>query len=63
MTENNTEQHQQDVFEMRIRHSGLFALTAIAKHHQLPMDMAQLMHDNAVGEKDLTIREIIRIAG
>ena len=64
MTENNnTEQREHDVYEMRIRHSGLFALTAIAKHHQLPMDMAQVMHDNAVGEKDLTIREIIRIAG
>ena len=64
MTENaNTGPSEKDVFEMRVRHSGLFALTAIAKHHQLPMDMAQVMHDNAVGEKDLTIREIINIAG
>ncbi len=64
MTEHaNTGPSEQDFREMRIRHSALFALTAIAKHHQLPMDMAQVMHDNAVGEKDLTIREIINIAG
>lgn len=62
MTELTKEERERQVREMRIRHSGLFALSAIANHHQLPLDMRQLLHDEAVGENDVSIKNLISIA-
>ena len=60
--------HQQDKTQnppeadMKIMHSGLFGLCAIGRHHQLDMDMKQLMHDHAVGGAELSLKELARIA-
>ncbi len=63
MTELSREERERQIRELHVRHSGLFALSAIARHHNLPLDMQQLMHDHAVGENELTRREIMSIAG
>ncbi|MBR4220332.1 MAG: hypothetical protein IKR81_04195, partial [Victivallales bacterium] len=63
MTELSREERERQIRELHVRHSGLFALSAIARHHSLPLDMQQLMHDHAVGENELTTRELISIAG
>ncbi len=49
--------------ELRCRQSGLFGLCAIARHHQLDLDLGQLMHDHAVGESEVPIRQLAAIAG
>ena len=48
---------------LKLVHSGLFALCAIGRHHQLDLDMRQLLHDHAVGGTELTLRELAHIAG
>ncbi|MBQ6473068.1 MAG: peptidase domain-containing ABC transporter, partial [Victivallales bacterium] len=48
--------------DLKQTHSGLFALCAIGRHHQLDMDMRQLLHDHAVGGAELTLRELAHIA-
>lgn len=48
--------------ELRSRQSGMFALSAIARHFQVDLDLQQMLHDNAAGEADLSVREIIGIA-
>ena len=63
MTELSREERERQIRELHVRHSGLFALSAIARHHNLPLDMQQLMHDHAVGENDITRRELISFAG
>ncbi|MBP5638832.1 MAG: peptidase domain-containing ABC transporter [Victivallales bacterium] len=57
------EAKEREIREQRVRHSGFFALNAIARHHGLPLDMQQLMHEHAAGENDLTPRELVSIAG
>lgn len=42
--------------------SGLFCLTAIARHHQVTMDMRRLMHEYAIGEEEPTIPELLEMA-
>ena len=49
--------------ELRKRHSGLFGISAIARHHQVDLDLKQLLHDHAVGENELALKELARIAG
>jgi len=45
------------------KHSALFGLTAIGRHHNVPLDIRRLLHDYAVGEEDVSARELIEIAG
>lgn len=44
------------------KHSGLFALTAIGRHHNVPLDIRRLLHDYAIGEKEVSARELVEIA-
>ena len=44
------------------RQSALFALTAIARHHNVPMDLRRLLHDYAVSDAEVTLRQLLEIA-
>jgi ATP-binding cassette subfamily B protein len=48
--------------DLKVTHSGLFGLCAIGRHHQLDMDIRQLMHDHAIGADELSLKELARIA-
>ncbi|MGF0037753.1 peptidase domain-containing ABC transporter [Victivallis vadensis] len=45
------------------KHSGLFALTAIGRHHNVPMDIRRLLHDYAAGEQEVSVPQLLEIAG
>lgn len=45
------------------KNSGLFVLTAIGRHHNVPLDIRRLLHDYAVGEEEVSARQLIEIAG
>ncbi|NLG12673.1 MAG: peptidase domain-containing ABC transporter [Lentisphaerae bacterium] len=62
MSEDNQENKIQSIYDLRCRHSGLFGVSAIARHHQLNLDMVQLLHDHAVGVDELSMRELRGIA-
>ncbi len=57
----NTQQTQPEV-DLKTVHSGLYGLCLIGRHHQLDMDMRQLLHDHAVGAEELPVRELAHIA-
>jgi len=42
--------------------SGVFCLTTIARHHQVRMDMRQVMHDYAIGADEPNLPTLIDIA-
>ena len=42
--------------------SGLFCLSAIARHHQVAMDSRRLLHDYALGEEEPTVSELLEMA-
>lgn len=44
------------------KHTALFCITSIAKHHNLPLDMRQLMHEYAITEEEPTERLMIKMA-
>jgi ATP-binding cassette subfamily B protein len=44
------------------KHSALFGLTAVGRHHHIPLDIRRLLHDYAVGESDVSVRQLIEIA-
>ena len=48
--------------ELRCRHSGLFGLCAIGRHHQLDLNLQQLLHDHAVNDQELKLRKICELA-
>ena len=45
-----------------VAQSGIFCLTTIARHHQVRMDMRQLMHDYAIGADEPDLPRLIDIA-
>ena len=45
-----------------VAQSGVFCLTTIAHHHQIRMDMRQIMHDFAIGAEEPDAKELIDIA-
>ncbi len=45
------------------KNSALFALTAIGRHHNIPLDIRRMIHDYAVGEEEVASRLLIEIAG
>ena len=45
-----------------VEQSGIFCLTTIARHHQVRMDMRQVMHDFAVGAEEPTLPQLLDIA-
>ena len=57
----NTQQTQPEV-DLKTVHSGLYGLCLIGRHHQLDMDMRQLLHEHAVGAEELPVRELAHIA-
>ena len=66
MTENKDNSQpvaQEQAPNMHTVHSGLYGLSLIGRHHQLDMDMRQLLHDHAVGGEELAVRELAHIAG
>ncbi len=44
------------------KHSSLFGLTAIGRHHNIPLDIRRLLHDYAVGEGEVSVRQLVEIA-
>ncbi|MDD4818446.1 MAG: ABC transporter transmembrane domain-containing protein [Victivallaceae bacterium] len=44
------------------RNTALFCFTSIAKHHNLSLDMRQLMHEYAVGEEEPSERLMLKMA-
>ena len=48
--------------QFRARHSGLFGLCAIARHHGLDLDPRELMHEHAVDRDEPPLEELARIA-
>ncbi len=44
------------------KHSALFSLVSIARHHNIPMDVRRVIHDYAVGEEEVSLRELLTIA-
>ncbi len=45
-----------------VAQSGIFCLTSIAHHHQVRMDMRQVMHDYAIGAEEPKLTKLIDIA-
>lgn len=44
------------------KNSALFGLTAIGRHHNVPLDIRRLLHDYAIGEGEVSVRQLIEIA-
>ncbi len=44
------------------KHTALFCLTAVARHHGIPMDIRRLFHDYAVGEEEVDERHLVEMA-
>ena len=44
------------------KNSALFGLTAIGRQHNVPLDIRRLMHDYAVGEEEVSVRQLVEIA-
>jgi len=51
-----------DAARLRARHSGLFGLCAIARHHGLDLELRALMHAHAVAVDEPPLAELARIA-
>ena len=51
-----------DAARLRARHSGLFGLCAIARHHGLDLELRELMHAHAVAVDEPPLAELARIA-
>ncbi len=45
-----------------VAQSGIFCLTSIARHHQVRMDMRQVMHDYAIDAEEPKLSKLIDIA-
>ena len=52
----------EEAAQLRARHSGLFALCAIARHHGMDLDLKELMHEHAVAVDEPPLTELARIA-
>ena len=51
-----------DAAQLRARHSGLFGLCAIARHHGLDLELRELMHAHAIAVDEPSLTELARIA-
>ena len=44
------------------KYTALFGVTSIAKHHNIALDIRQLMHEYAIGEEEPPVRLILKMA-
>ncbi|MBP5300608.1 MAG: peptidase domain-containing ABC transporter [Victivallales bacterium] len=51
----------EEAARLRARHSGLFGLCAIARHHGLDLELKELMHEHAVDSDEPPLGELRRI--
>ncbi len=44
------------------KHSGIFCLTSVARHHNVPMDMRRVMHEYAISDEEVSQRRLFGMA-